>query len=151
MSAGRARVCYVCEMTLCEWSRVTLGALTKPETSGRQSVLVSPPEYSTIHRYKVWLGVWTWVKEKKGKTSLFLATQEMFFFTSDCKWRSGSSAAHLFPTVLDAGVGVRAWECGRISMTLITSLLRFCFVLPVDLAVCSNQFSSVQFRNVCLL
>ena len=27
----------------------------KLETSGRQSVLVSPPEYSTIHHYKVWL------------------------------------------------------------------------------------------------
>ena len=25
------------------------------ETSSRQSVLVSPPEYSTIHHYKVWL------------------------------------------------------------------------------------------------
>ena len=35
------------------------------ETSGRQSLLVSPPEYSTIHRYKVWLESETWVKKLK--------------------------------------------------------------------------------------
>ena len=35
------------------------------ETSGRQSVLVSPPEDSTVHRYKMWLESGTWVKKQK--------------------------------------------------------------------------------------
>ena len=51
------------------------------ETSGRQSVLVSPPEYSTIHPYKVWLESGTWEKKKR------------CWFLSDGKWsRDGRNA-----------------------------------------------------------
>ena len=50
-----------CRQHLVHWTH------GEAETSGRQSVLVSPPEYSTIHHYKVWLESGLSKKKKKKK------------------------------------------------------------------------------------
>ena len=43
-------------------ARVTGPQREKPRTSSRQSVLVSPPEYSTTQHHKMWLASGTWIK-----------------------------------------------------------------------------------------
>ena len=52
--------------TLCCWQQKMVHQTHgEAKTSGRQSVLVSPPEYSAIHRYNMWLESGTWERRNK--------------------------------------------------------------------------------------
>ena len=87
-----------------EASSVALQTHGEAETSGRQSVLVSPTEYSTVHCYKVWLESGTWVKKKLLFASVFSCVQRFvqtsrcaltvalfFFLPYDAVWQTSTS------------------------------------------------------------
>ena len=57
------------------WCTQTHGEV---ETSGRQSALVSPPEYSTIHHYKVWLECGTWENNTDASRTTAFGREEVF-------------------------------------------------------------------------